>query len=253
MANTRTRKGAATPRADEPAEHLPPMDDAHAGPSAPIEQVVSSHTEGARASGKFVYDDNDEGLDYRRRYRGLIGVASKVPIRDRSILSLVYTPGVAAACMEINQDPLRSYDLTCRGNTVAILTDGSDLFGSEGGPVDAALPIAEARSVIFKTFAGIDAFPITLSTTDIEEIVETGISLSPTFGALCLDDISSPRAFTIGSGAMSRIMSSVTMSPVERPMKTSAFFIIDASEPLRCSRFVSFATYDFAQFMRSGR
>jgi malate dehydrogenase (oxaloacetate-decarboxylating) len=197
MANTRTRKDAATPRVDDSAEHLPPMDDAHAGPSAPIEQVVSSHTEGATASGKFVYDDNDEGLDYRRRYRGLIGVSSKVPIRDRSILSLVYTPGVAAACLEINKDPLRSYDLTCRGNTVAILTDGSDLFGSAGGPVDAALPIAEARSVIFKTFAGIDAFPITLSTTDIEEIVEIGISLSPTFGALCLDDISSPRAFTI--------------------------------------------------------
>ncbi len=145
----------------------------------------------------FSYDANDEGLDYRRRYRGLIGVASKVPIRDRSVLSLVYTPGVADACMEIHGDSLRSYDLTCRGNTVAILTDGSDIFGRESGPAEAAIPLAEAKSVMFKTFAGIDAFPICVSTHDVGEIVETGVSISPTFGAICLDDISSPRAFTI--------------------------------------------------------
>ncbi len=80
-----------------------------------------------------------EGLDYRRRYQGLIGIGSKVPIRDRAILSLVYTPGVAEACLAINEDPLASFDLTCRGNTVAILTDGSDIFGREscGKPADA--------------------------------------------------------------------------------------------------------------------
>ncbi|HEV2066557.1 MAG TPA: hypothetical protein VGR08_06965, partial [Thermomicrobiales bacterium] len=149
------------------------------------------------SQGAFTYDADDEGLDYRRRYRGLIGVASKVPIRDRSVLSLVYTPGVADACLEIHRDPLRSYDLTCRGNTVAILTDGSDIFGRESGPAEAAIPLAEAKSVIFKTFAGIDAFPICVSTHDVGEIVETGVSISPTFGAICLDDISSPRAFTI--------------------------------------------------------
>ena len=145
----------------------------------------------------FNYAHDDEGLDYRRRYRGLIGVASKVPIRDRSVLSLVYTPGVADACLAIKDDPLRSYDLTCRGNTVAILTDGSDIFGRESGPPEAAIPLAEAKSVIFKTFAGIDAFPICLSTHDVGEIVDAGVSISPTFGAICLDDISSPRAFTI--------------------------------------------------------
>ena len=142
-------------------------------------------------------EQRDEGLDYRRRYRGLIGVHSKVPIRDRAILSLVYTPGVAEACLAISQDPLASYDLTCRGNTVAILTDGSDIFGRQGGPPEAAIPIAEAKSVIFKTFAGIDAFPICLDTHDPGEIVETGIAISPTFGAICLDDISTPRAFTV--------------------------------------------------------
>ncbi|MGB3305286.1 MAG: malic enzyme-like NAD(P)-binding protein [Thermomicrobiales bacterium] len=149
------------------------------------------------APGTFVYDESDEGLDYRRRYRGLIGVGSKVPIRDRAMLSLVYTPGVAEACMAIYDNPLRSYDLTCRGNTVAILSDGSDLFGRDGGPPEAEIAVAEGKSVIFKTFAGIDAFPICVSTTDPGEIVETGIAIGPTFGAICLDDISSPRSFTI--------------------------------------------------------
>ncbi|MER3436232.1 MAG: NADP-dependent malic enzyme, partial [Chloroflexota bacterium] len=139
----------------------------------------------------------DEGLEYRRRFRGLIGVHSKVPIRDRAILSLIYTPGVAEACLAISQDPLSSYDLTCRGNTVAILTDGSDLFGREGGPPEAVIPIAEAKSVIFKTFAGIDAFPICLATRDPQEIIQIGTAITPTFGAICLDDISTPRAFTI--------------------------------------------------------
>ncbi len=139
----------------------------------------------------------DEGLDYRRRYRGLIGVHSKVPIRDRAILSLVYTPGVAEACLAISQDPLASYDLTCRGNTVALLTDGSDVFGRAGGPAEAAIPIAEAKSVIFKTFAGVDAFPLCLATQDPGQIVQIGNALTSSFGAICLDDISAPRAFTV--------------------------------------------------------
>src|SRR5215210_3538657 len=123
------------------------------------------------------------GLDYRRRYQGLIGIGSKVPIRDRAILSLVYTPGVAEACLAIDEDPLASFDLTCRGNTVAILTDGSDIFGRESGPPEAAIPIAEGKSVIFKTFAGVDAFPLCLDTNDPGDMVRTGLAVSPTFGA----------------------------------------------------------------------
>src|ERR687889_1284838 len=142
-------------------------------------------------------DLEQEGLDYRRRYQGLIGVGSKVPIRDRAVLSLVYTPGVAEACLAIHEDPSCSFDLTCRGNTVAILTDGSDIFGRESGPPEAAIPLEEAKSVIFKTFAGVDAFPISVASTDPDQIVETGLALSATFGAICLDDISAPRAFTI--------------------------------------------------------
>ena len=142
-------------------------------------------------------DPAAEGLAYRRRFRGLIGVRSKVPIRDRSVLSLVYTPGVAEACLAIEQDPISSYDLTCRGNTVAILTDGSDLFGRQGGTGMEALPIEEGKSVIFKTFAGIDAFPICLESHDVARAVQAGVAIAPTFGALCLDDIAAPAAFTI--------------------------------------------------------
>src|SRR5919107_383500 len=123
-------------------------------------------------------DLEQEGLDYRRRYQGLIGIGSKVPIRDRAILSLVYTPGVAEACLAINEDPLASFDLTCRGNTVAILTDGSDIFGRETGPPEAAIPLEEAKSVIFKTFAGVDAFPLSLATTNPEQIVDVKVVVS---------------------------------------------------------------------------
>ncbi|MBX3072096.1 MAG: NADP-dependent malic enzyme [Thermomicrobiales bacterium] len=110
---------------------------------------------------------------------------------------MVYTPGVAEACLAIRENPITSFDLTCRGNTVAILTDGSDLFGREGGPPESAIPIAEGKSAIFKTFAGIDAFPMCLATRDPGEIIEVGSAMTPTFGAICIDDISTPRAFTI--------------------------------------------------------
>jgi malate dehydrogenase (oxaloacetate-decarboxylating) len=162
----------------------------------PISDSAAAPDADKTANG-FNYDQNDEGLDYRRRYRGLIGIGSKIPIRDRAILSLVYTPGVGEACLAIKDAPLRSYDLTCRGNTVAILTDGSDIFGREEGPAESAIPIAEAKSVIFKTFAGIDAFPICVNSKQAERIIEVGTAIAPTFGAICLDDIESPKAFTV--------------------------------------------------------
>jgi malate dehydrogenase (oxaloacetate-decarboxylating) len=138
-----------------------------------------------------------EALDYRRRYRGVIGVASKVPIRDRSVLSLVYTPGVAEPCLAIARDPGASFDLTSRGNTVAIVTDGSALFGQHGAPPEASLPVLEGRSVLFKTFAGVDAFPLCLGTHDIQQIVHTLYALTPTFGAIALDAMTAPYSFTV--------------------------------------------------------
>ncbi|ACZ40417.1 MAG: malic enzyme-like NAD(P)-binding protein [Sphaerobacter thermophilus] len=145
----------------------------------------------------YLIEQQDEALNYRRRHSGLIGVSSKVPIRDRAVLSLVYTPGVAEACRVISEDPLSSFELTSRGNTVAIVTDGSDLFGLAAGLPEAALPLLEAKSVLFKTFAGIDAFPICLDQRDPLSVVETILALTPTFGAICLDHISAPHSFTI--------------------------------------------------------
>jgi malate dehydrogenase (oxaloacetate-decarboxylating) len=138
-----------------------------------------------------------KAIEYRKKYQGVIGIQSKVPIKDKSVLSVVYTPGVAEPCIEIFKDPSKSFEYTCRGNTVAIVTDGSRVLGmGRKGPL-AALPIMEGKSVIFKTFAGVDAFPICLDTQDDEEIIQTVSLLTPTFGAICIEDISSPRCFTI--------------------------------------------------------
>ena len=137
-------------------------------------------------------------MTYRQQYAGLIGVASKVRIADASVLSTVYTPGVAQPCLDIEKHPGQSFAQTMRGNTVAIVSDGSSAFGLGMVGPEAILPVMEGKSVIFKTFAGVDALPICLSTHDISEIVETVIELAPTFGGICLEDIVAPACLTIG-------------------------------------------------------
>ena len=139
----------------------------------------------------------DDPLQSRKRHRGVIGIESKVPIRDRSVLSLIYTPGVAEPCLAIHKDPPKSFEYTCRGNTIAIVTDGSKVLSLGNRGPHAALPIMEGNSVLFKTFAGVDAFPICLDTQDADEIVATVSLLAPTFGAICLDDIAAPRCFPV--------------------------------------------------------
>ncbi len=142
-------------------------------------------------------DTRQYGLDLRLRNQGLIGVTSKVPIKDSSALSLLYTPGVAAPCLEIARNPIRSFDLTCRGNTIAVVSDGSSVYGfGETGP-ESALAMLEGRSVFFKTFAGVDAFPIALNTKDCDEIVEICLRLATTFGGIVLEDIAAPKCFTL--------------------------------------------------------
>ncbi len=138
-----------------------------------------------------------EALAYRKRFRGMIGVASKVPLKDRFVLSLVYTPGVAAPCLEIAKHPLASFDYTIRGNTIALVSDGSSAFGLGNIRPMAALPMLEDACILFKTFAGVDAFPICLDTQDVEEIINVGMALRPTFGGICLSSIASPRCFTV--------------------------------------------------------
>ena len=138
-----------------------------------------------------------DALSYRRRYRGLIGVKSKMPIKDLSVLSRIYTPGVGAPCREIDKTPRLSYDYTCRGNSIALITDDSQVYGLGNIGALAALPKLEAKSVIYKTFANIDAVPIALKTQNADEIVEIVRVLSSSFGGFCLESIVAPKCFTI--------------------------------------------------------
>lgn len=138
-----------------------------------------------------------DACSLRIKHRGLIGIKSKVPIKDTQTLSWVYTPGVAKPCLEIEQDHLTSFDYTIRGNTIAIVSDGSSVYGLGNVGPYAALPMLEAKSTFHKNFAGIDGFPIAINTQDVDEFVETIRYLAPTFGGFHLEDISSPRCFAI--------------------------------------------------------
>jgi len=128
---------------------------------------------------------------------GKIEIHNKIPLRNRDDLSKAYTPGVARICIDIHENKRHAYRYTIKGNSVAVITDGTAVLGlGDIGP-EAALPVIEGKAMIFKEFAGIDAFPIALSTTDVEQIVNTIKSISPTFGGISLEDISAPRCFEI--------------------------------------------------------
>lgn len=142
-------------------------------------------------------DYKAESIKLHKKYRGKIAICSKVEVDNREDLSLAYTPGVAGPCMEIAQDKNKVYDLTMKGNMVAVVTDGSAVLGLGNIGPEAALPVMEGKSVIFKKFAGLDAFPICLATQDTEEIIRTVKLLVPNFAAVNLEDISAPRCFEI--------------------------------------------------------
>eukprot|EP00913_Durusdinium_trenchii_P028479 g26707.t1 len=128
---------------------------------------------------------------------GKIEVTSKVPVKTRDDLSMAYTPGVARVCMAIHEDPDASFALTVRRNTVAVVSDGSAVLGlGDIGP-KAAMPVMEGKALLFKEFAGVDAFPICLDTHDVDEIVRTCELIAPTFGGINLEDISAPRCVEI--------------------------------------------------------
>jgi malate dehydrogenase (oxaloacetate-decarboxylating) len=130
---------------------------------------------------------------------GMIGVVSKVPLKTRDDLAMAYTPGVARVAMAIADNPERAYELTIKQNTVAIVTDGTAVLGlGDVGPT-AALPVMEGKSILFKNFGGVDAFPICLDTRNPEEIIQAVKWISPGFGGIILDDISAPRCFEINS------------------------------------------------------
>jgi len=128
---------------------------------------------------------------------GKIEVVSKVPLKTRTDLSMAYTPGVARICDAIYKDPDKVFNLTIKKNTVAIVTDGTAVLGlGDIGPA-AALPVMEGKAMLFKEFAGVDAFPICLNTKDPDEIVQTVKAISTVFGGINLEDISAPRCFQI--------------------------------------------------------
>src|SRR5262245_12288677 len=128
---------------------------------------------------------------------GKIEVKGKVSVKTRDDLSMAYTPGVARVCMAIHQDPEKAYALTIKHNTVAVVTDGSAVLGlGDIGPAGAQ-PVMEGKALIFREFAGVNAFPICLDTTDVDQIVMIVKALAPVFGGINLEDISAPRCFEI--------------------------------------------------------
>lgn len=142
-------------------------------------------------------DLNAKALKLHADYRGKIEVISKIDIRDKEDLSIVYTPGVAEPCRKIEMNKEDVYKYTAKGNLVAVVTDGSAVLGLGNIGPEAAMPVMEGKAILFKEFAGIDAFPICLATQDVEEIVKTVKYLAPTFGGINLEDISAPRCFEI--------------------------------------------------------
>lgn len=144
-------------------------------------------------------DYRTRSLRLHRKLKGKVEVTPKTPVNTRQDLSLVYTPGVAEACLEITRRPEAAFDLTIKSNTVAIISDGSAVLGLGNIGPEAALPVMEGKAMLFKKFAGLNAFPICLRTQDVDEIVSIVKALAPTFGAVNLEDISAPRCFEIES------------------------------------------------------
>jgi malate dehydrogenase (oxaloacetate-decarboxylating) len=132
-----------------------------------------------------------------RIHKGKLESKSKVQVRNAKDLSLAYSPGVAEPCKDIYEKPETVYDYTMKGNMVAVVSDGTAVLGLGNIGPEAALPVMEGKAVLFKSFAGVDAFPICLNTTDVDKIVETVKLLEPTFGGINLEDIAAPNCFVI--------------------------------------------------------
>ena len=142
-------------------------------------------------------DHYANSIAMHKKYQGKLETVSKVHIETRDDLSAAYSPGVAEPCREIAADPHKAYDYTLKGRTVAVISDGSAVLGLGNiGPL-AGLPVMEGKCVLFKEFAGVDAFPIVLATQDTEEIIAAVKAIAPTFGGINLEDISAPRCFEI--------------------------------------------------------
>lgn len=142
---------------------------------------------------------DDQSLALHKKYQGKIETTTNILVQNKDDLSVVYSPGVAAPCREIAEKPETVFDYTLKGRTVAIVTDGSAVLGLGNIGPQAALPVMEGKAMLFKQFAGIDAFPICLDTQNVDEIVQAVRMIAPTFGGINLEDISAPRCFEVES------------------------------------------------------
>lgn len=142
-------------------------------------------------------DIMEKALKAHEEWGGKLEINSKVAIRDKEALSIAYTPGVAKPCLEIQEHPARSYDLTARNNLVAVITDGTAVLGlGDIGPL-AAMPVMEGKCALFREFAGVNAFPICVNSKDPDEFIRTVELIAGSFGGINLEDISAPRCFEI--------------------------------------------------------
>ncbi|MQN00769.1 MAG: NADP-dependent malic enzyme [Lachnospiraceae bacterium] len=140
---------------------------------------------------------DEEAMELHRKLNGKISTEPKTPVKTRHDLSVTYTPGVAAPCRLIAKDKHEAYNYTIKGNTIAVVSDGSAVLGLGNIGPYAALPVMEGKCVLFKEFGGVNAFPIVLDTQDTEEIIKAVKAIAPGFGGINLEDISAPRCFEI--------------------------------------------------------
>lgn len=142
-------------------------------------------------------DINEQAIEAHKQWKGKIQVIANCKVETKEDLSIAYTPGVAAPCMEIHNDVTKAYEYTRKWNLVAVVTDGTAVLGlGDIGP-EAGMPVMEGKAVLFKTFGDVDAFPICLATKNVDEIVQTVKMIAPTFGGINLEDISAPRCFEV--------------------------------------------------------
>lgn len=142
-------------------------------------------------------DYKELALKKHEEWKGKLSIETKVPITNKEELAIAYTPGVAAPCLEIKKDKSSAYTYTGKGNLVAVITDGTAVLGLGNIGPSAGMPVMEGKCALFKTFAGIDAVPICIDSTDIDTIVNTVYNISKSFGGINLEDISAPRCFEI--------------------------------------------------------
>ncbi|MBI2651823.1 NADP-dependent malic enzyme [Candidatus Woesearchaeota archaeon] len=139
----------------------------------------------------------EDALKLHKENKGKLATKSKISVKTKEDLSLVYTPGVAEVCKEIAADKKKIYDYTMKANSVAVITDGSAVLGLRNIGAEASLPVMEGKSVLFKELADIDAFPICIKTQNDDEIISIAKNIAPVFGGINLEDIESPRCFKI--------------------------------------------------------